>query len=291
MGIFDVFSGTKRAAAAAATATVEARVAELAAALPFDAQISVATDKVPMPTVYTVMVLGTRRELPALVNRTAEVIESLGRYEELDLRISESMESGAVFSSLRISGRTTDRPHIDSLVRGHDSLVEILPDQTLMVEGSHAGYAVSAVKSEEAVNVARLLGRWWENMLETELALWSSSEIMVEIGEKADEPEISYAIDIEGSDGELDAVAVPPEQKREYAQRAVAAWNESLGDLEAMTKVKARRGYVIRLGFTPTALNPIVVAEDQEEFEDDEDEANEIAEAIRFHNPGSKITV
>lgn len=290
MGIFDVFSGTKRAAAAAATAAVEARVAELTAALPFDAQISVATDKVPMPTVYTVMELGTRREFPELVNRTAEVIESLGRYEELDLRISESIESGAVFSSLRISGRTTDRPHIDSLVRGHDSLVEILPDQTLMVEGSHAGYAVSAVKSEEAVNVARLLGRWWENMLETELALWSS-EIMVEIGEKADEPEISYAIDIEGSDGELDAVAVPLEQKREYAQRAVAAWNENLGDLEAMTKVKARRGYVIRLGFTPTALNPIVVAEDQEEFEDDKDEANEIAEAIRFHNPGSKITV
>lgn len=291
MGIFDVFSGAKRAAAAAATAVVEARVAELRAALPFDTQISVEADKVPMPTVYIVMVLGTRREFPALVNRTAQVIESLGRYEELDLRIAESMESGARFSSLRISGRTTDGPHLDSLVRGHDSLIEILPGQTLMVEGSHAGYAVSAVKSEEAVDVARNLGRWWENMLETELALWSSSGITVEIGEKADEPEISYAIDIEGSDGELDAVAVPLEQKREYAQRAVVAWNEGLGDLEAVIKVKARRRYVVRLGFTPTTLDPIVVAEDQEEFEDDEDEANEIAEAIRFHNPGSKITV
>lgn len=290
MGICDVFSKTKRAAAAAATAAVEARVAELAAALPFDAQVSVATDKVPMPTVYTVMVLGTRREFPALVNRSAEVIESLGRYEELDLRVAESMESGAVFSSLRISGRTTDAPHLDALVRGHDSLIEILPGQPLMVEGSHAGYAVSAVKSEEAVDVARLLGRWWENMLATELALWPSSGITVEIGEKADEPDISYAIDIEGSDGELDAVAVPLEQKREYARRAVAAWNEGLGDLEAMAKVKARRGYVIRLGFTPITLNPSVVAEDQEEFEDDQDEANEIAEAIRFHNPGSKIT-
>ena len=59
-------------------------------------------------TTYTVAVAGTRRQLPALVLRLNAAINGLGRTDDLELRIAESADPDAMFSSLRIAGKNRD---------------------------------------------------------------------------------------------------------------------------------------------------------------------------------------
>lgn len=285
MGLLNVFSGARRAAAAAA----DARVAELTMALPYDAQVTVETNKEPQTTNYSVRIIGSRTQFQALMASTGPVIRTLGRYEELDLRITESEEPGAAFSSILVSAHARDEAHTDSLVRGHDSLLALLPAHSIKVEGVYAGYTVTGVAQPDAVCVAGILVRWWEQMLSLELELWPVSGISVEIGGTADVPKISYSVDLEGPDDDSDIHQVPLEEQRHHAQRAIAAWTENLGDLEAMSKVRPRPGYGVRLGFTPTELEPRVLVEDLETGDEAEDERAEVEAGIRFHNAGSKI--
>lgn len=282
---FDVFSGAGRAATAAA----HARVADLTMALPIDAQVSVAINKEPQATTYSVLLLGSRRGFPALAACTSPVIRDLGTYEELDLRIAETAESGAAFSSILVGGVSRDQRVLDSLVRGHDSLLALLADQSLLVDGLSGGYTVTRVAHESAVHVAGVLAGWWGGMLASEPELWPVSGISVEIGGTSDDPGISYAVDLEGTDDASGTRPVPPDEHQQYARRAIAAWTENLGDLGVMSKVRLRRGYGVRLGFTATELKPRVVAEDLESGDEAEEEASEIAAAIRFHNPRSTI--
>ena len=288
MGLFGLFSGPRRAATAAA----EARVAELTMALPFDTEVSAEVNAAPGTTTYTVLMLGSRAGFPALVDSTGAVIRSLGDYEELDLRIAESAEPGAGYSSILVSGHARDQLQLDSLLRGHDSLLPLMSGRSLKVEGQYAGYTVTGVAPDDAVRVAGVLVRWWEQTLATELELWPLSGISVEIGGTADDPGVSYAVELEGpeyeSDDESETREVPLEEQRRYAQQAIAAWTDNLGDLAAMAKVRPRPGYGVRLGFTPRKLKPRVVVEDLETGDESQEEASEIVAGIQFHNPGSK---
>lgn len=284
MALFGLFSGAKKAAAAAA----EARVAELTAALS-GAAATVSVDRYhpPLPSTYTVAVLGTRREFPALVSRLGGAIEGLDQHSEIELRIAESAEPGAVFSTLLIPGwRPLDRNRMEHLLRAHERLRDRFPHHSLKIDGGYGSYTVSGVGRAEAVSVARLLVSWWEETLAADPGLWPESGIAVEIG--GPEPEISYVLELEGPE-DKSGHASPPEEQRAFERRAVAAWTGSLGDLEALAKVHVRHGYAVKLDFAPVTLQPRLEVEDLDTGIGDSDEAAEVASAIRFHNAASTI--
>lgn len=291
MGIFDVFSPAKRAEKASAEAAVTALTAELTAAAPREARVSARSWSI-RSTEYVVSISGTRRDMPALVRRLNRAINGLGRIDDLELRIAESADPDAVFSSLRIIGKNRDPEVLDFLVRAHEELLALFPGESVLVDGSYGGFTVSGVERDDAVPAARRLVTWWEGMLAADLEQWPISEIELTIGGIAEEPEISYAVALDEPDDDDDAsVPVPLEEKRQEARRAIAAWTDSLPDLEALAKVRARSGYAARFSFTPTKFKPRLLVEDLETGDEDEDEAAEVVAAIRFHHPASKVKV
>jgi hypothetical protein len=175
---------------------------------------------------------------------------------------------------------------LDFLVRTHDELVARIPGKSIEVDGNYGGYAVTAVAREDAVSTARLLVSWWEGMLASDLERWPISGITLNIGGTADEPELSYAVDL----GESEEAPMGLEEKRKEAQRAVAAGTGNLDNLEALTKARVRSGYAVQFGFTPINFMPQVVVEDLDSGDENRDETAEIVEAIRFHNPATKVT-
>lgn len=290
MGFFGFLFKSKVGAGARQAAATDARIAELQAASPYGTKVTADINKEPLPTTYTVMMPGGRRGLRALVDRMEAVIYSLQMNEEIDLRLGYRREPGGAFSSVLISGVNLNRAHMASLVRAHDSLAEILVDQALVIDGSLGNYTVAGVARHDAVRVARVLVSWWENMLESELERWPYSGISVELGGNPDSPGISYAVDLEGPEAGPEDEQPTQDRLRNYARLAVAGWTENLADLDAMTKVRVRRGYSVELGFTKPLFTPRVVVEDLDSGEEDKDEGAEILAAIRFHNPVTSST-
>ncbi|MCC9175195.1 hypothetical protein [Arthrobacter sp. zg-Y179] len=286
MGFLDFLDGTKRAAKASAAAATEALVADLTAALPKDATVSARSWGVGTTT-YTAAVTGSRRELPILVSRLNGAIHGLGRTDDLEVRIEESAAPDAPFSSLLIIGQHRDADVLAFLVRMHEELLAGFPRASVLVDGSYGGFTVSGVARDDAVPAARRLVTWWEDMLAAELERWPMSEVEMTIGGTAEEPEISYSVALdEPEDG---AAPVSLEEKRQEARRAVAAWIQSLPDLEALAKTRVRPGYAVRFSFTPTKFKPRVVVEDLETGDEDEDETAEMVAATRYHHPASTV--
>ncbi|MBP3043968.1 hypothetical protein KKR91_05020 [Arthrobacter jiangjiafuii] len=292
MGLFDVLSSSRRAA----KDTAEAMVTALTAAAPREAQVSAERSGVGLQhlsTTLKVSVVGTRRGMSALVDRLAEPIGQLGKADELELRITESADDAAIFSSLLIGGWRRDREDLDFLVRAHDELVARIPGESVLVDGHYAGFTVSGVARDDAVATAGVLGAVWEDILTDGLGNWPETCIAVEIGGTAEEPEISYAVEL-GGDGEDDDVGtlpVPLAERQEEARRAIAAWRESLADLDALMKVRPRAGYGVRFGFTPLKFKPRLAVEDWESGDEDEGEADEVVASVKHHHPASKLTV
>ena len=106
---------------------------------------------------YTVAISGSRRQLPLLVSRLNVAISGLGRTDDLELRIAESADPDAVFSSLRITGKNRDPEVRDFLVRTHNELLDRFPGHSVSVDGSSGGFMVSGVAREDAAASARLL--------------------------------------------------------------------------------------------------------------------------------------
>ncbi|MCQ1954385.1 hypothetical protein [Arthrobacter sp. zg-Y238] len=286
MGLLDFLDGTKRAAKASAAAATEALVADMTAALSRDATVS--TDSLGVGiTTYTAAITGARRELPHLVSRLNGAITGLGRTDDLEVRIAESAAPDAPFSSLLIIGQKRDADMLDFLVRTHDQLLAGFPGTSVLVDGSYGGFTVSGVARDDAVPAARRLITWWEDMLAAELEHWPFSEIEMTIGGTAEEPDISYSVDLD--EPEDNAAPVPLEEKRQEARRAVAAWTRSLPDLEALAKTRVRSGYAVRFSFTPTKFKPQVIVEELKTGDEDEDETAEVVAAIRFHHPASTV--
>jgi hypothetical protein len=287
MGLFDLFSPAKRAEKASAEAAV---TAELTSALPRDAKITADSWSVGFTT-YTVTLPGTRRELPLVVSRLKEAINALGRTDDLELRISESAEPEARYSSLRITGKNRDPEVLDFLVRTHEELLALFPGESVLVDGSYGCFTVSGVERDDAVPAARRLVTWWEGMLAVNLGHWPISEIELTIGGTAEDPEVSYSVALDEPEDDADPALVPLDEKRQEARRAITAWTESLPDLEALAKVPARSGYASRFSFTPTKFKPRLLVEDLETGDEDEDEVAEVVNAIRFHHPASKVKI
>jgi hypothetical protein len=288
MGLFDAFSPAKRAEKASAEAAVTALTAELTSALPRDAKITADSWSVGFTT-YTAVLPGTRRELPLVVSRLKEAINALGRTDDLELRIAESAEPEARYSSLRITGKNRDAEVLEFLVRTHEELLTLFPGESVLVDGSYGGFTVSGVARDAAVPAARRLVTWWEGVLAADLGDWPISEIELTIGGTTEDPEISYSVALDEPEDDADPASVPLGEKRQEARRAIAAWTESLPDLEALAKVRARPGYAARFSFTPTTFKPRLLVEDLETGDEDEDEAAKVVAAIRSHHPASKV--
>lgn len=301
MGFLDFLSSDKRAKAREDKTAIDKRMADFQAVVPAGVTVSVETGRGGVFTVYTLHMTGNRSEYPILVSRIAGVLGSLGRLDEVDIRITTGEEAHSVFSLVRISGQNTAPQAIDSLVRGHDTFLALLPHHSLEIVGSYGSFTVSGVSRAQAVDVARDMADGWEAFLATEIALWPLSEIAVHVGEPTEDPDISYTVGIAGtlegfddeSDDELDDEdpAISLAETREHAQLALAAWRENLGDLAAVGKSRVRRGFAAHLYFTASRFKPRLTVEDLEEYEDDADEGAELVAAIRFHNPQSRIKI
>lgn len=301
MGIFDFLSADKRAQARADRAVMDQRVAEFKAVAPAGVEVGVETGRDGIFTAYTLQMRGNRTEYPILLVRTGAILAGLGPLDQVDLRITSGAGSQEIFSLVRISGQNTGAQSIHSLMQGHDALLALLPEHSLTVDGSYGTLTVSGVQRAEAVAVAAHLANAWEAFLATSIELWPISEMAVHIGSSVEDPQISYAVGIAGTDDDADHDTVsdlddddldddvPLSETRKNAARALAAWRANLGDLEAVGKVRIGKGFAARLYFTQTKFKPRLRVEDLEEFEDDADEAAEMVAAIRFHNPASKI--
>ena len=126
-------------------------------------------------------------------------------------------------------------------------------------------------------------------MLAADLEAWPISDLTLGIGGTAEEPEISYVVELGDPEEDDDAgpVPVPLEQSRQEARRAVAAWTAGLEDLEAALQAGVRPGYAARLTFAAPKFKPRLVVEELDSG--DEDETAELVPAIRFRNPESKV--
>ncbi|MFC8302677.1 hypothetical protein ACFUCV_03230 [Specibacter sp. NPDC057265] len=296
MGIFDFLSADKRAQARAEKAAMDKRVADFKAVLPAGAGVSVETGRDGIFTAYTLHMNGNRTEYPILLARTAPILAGLGRLDEVDLRITTGSGGKGAVSLLRISGQNPGPQAINSLVQGHDALLALLPNHSLTVDGRYGNFTVAGVQRTEAVEVGRQLAKAWEAFLADHLELWPLSEMAVHIGASTSDPQLSYAVGIAGTDDDFedganddDGLEVPLDESRKNAARALAAWRDSLADLDAMGKVTIRRGFCARLHFQPPTFEPRLTVENLEEFEDDAQEAAEMVAAIHFHNPDSKL--
>ena len=120
---------------------------------------------------------------------------------------------------------------------------------------------VSGVTRDDAAAAARLLGAWWEHLLAANLQAWPSSDLTLGIGGTAEEPEVSYVVELGDPEEEDDAgpVPVPLEQSRQEARPTLAA----------------------------PKFTPRLVVEELDSGDEDEDETAELVAAVRFRHPES----
>ena len=158
-----------------------------------------------------------------MVSRLREAINALGRTDDLELRIAESAEPEARYSSLQITGKDRDPEVLDFLVRTHEDLLALFPGESVLVDGSYGCFTVSGVERDDAVPAARRLVTWWEGMLAADLEDWLISEIKLTSGGTAEDPEISYSVALDEPEDDADPALVPLEEKQQEAGRAVTA--------------------------------------------------------------------
>lgn len=295
MGLFDFLSSAKRAEAAA----VEEGTAELHAALSAHARGAVDTSAPPVVgSGYAASVIHDRRNIDPLVRAIQSLLPGLAGHHDVELRVAESEATNAPFSLILLPKRW-NADDITVMLRVHASLLALLPQYSLVVDGWYLGFTIKGVARQDAAQVARLAIEWWAGLMDSELAGWPNSDLSVEVGD-LHEPEISYVIgaapdaDDEAFENELDSAnetlpeneTVSEAETRINAARAVSAGIDKLRILDAVANSRSRPGFRIELGFTPTTLTPRVKVIDIDSGEKDENETRELTADLNLLSPG-----